>query len=123
MLEAGISCAIEIEAEQQLTPVFAHISFPGLTSSRVSPCTEWSKPLTGESFFLELPILNTQGFPLFLTHFAVTDPSSFHLLLLDKGAFHKARSLRLPHNVGLLFFPPYALELNPIERLWRDLKD
>ena len=81
------------------------------------------EPLTGESFFLELPALNTQGFQLFLDHFAATDPTSFHLLLLDNGAFHKARALRLPKNVALLFFPPYAPELNPIERLWRDLKD
>jgi DDE superfamily endonuclease len=80
-------------------------------------------PLTGESFLLELPLLTTQGFPLFLDHFAATDPTSFPLLLLDNGAFHKARSLRLPPNVGLLFLPPYAPELNPIERLWRDLKD
>lgn len=81
------------------------------------------EPLTGQSFFLELPVLNTQGFQLFLDHFAATDPASFHLLLLDNGAFHKARSLRLPPNVGLLFFPAYTPELNPIERLWRDLKD
>jgi transposase len=81
------------------------------------------EPLTGESFFLELPTLNTQGFQLFLDHFAATDAASFHLLLLDNGAFHKARALRLPPNLGLLFFPPYAPELNPIERLWRDLKD
>jgi transposase len=81
------------------------------------------EPLTGESFFLELPLLNTQGFQLFLDHFAATDSTSFHLLLLDNGAFHKARQLRLPPNVALLFFPPYAPELNPIERLWRDLKD
>jgi transposase len=80
-------------------------------------------PLTGESFFLELPTLNTQGFQLFLDHFAATDAASSHLLLLDNGAFHKARALRLPPNLGLLFFPPYAPELNPIERLWRDLKD
>jgi transposase len=81
------------------------------------------EPLTGKSFFLELPALNTQGFQLFLDHFAATDPACFHLLLLDNGAFHKAHSLRLPPNVALLFFPPYAPELNPIERLWRDLKD
>jgi transposase len=81
------------------------------------------EPLTGESFFLELPVLNTQGFQLFLDHFAATDPTSFHLFLLDNGAFHKAQFLRLPRNVGLLFLPPYAPELNPIERLWRDLKD
>jgi transposase len=81
------------------------------------------EPLTGGSFFLELPALNTEGFQLFLDHFAATDPTSFHLLLLDNGTFHKAHGLRLPRNVALLFFPPYAPELNPIERLWRDLKD
>jgi putative transposase len=81
------------------------------------------EPLTGQSFFLELPALNTQGFQLFLDHFATADPDSFHLLLLDNGAFHKAQQLRLPPNVGLLFFPAYAPEFNPIERLWRDLKD
>jgi len=80
-------------------------------------------PRTGESFFLELPLLNTQGFQLFLDHFAAAYPTDFHLLPLDNGAFHKARHLHLPANVGLLFFPPYAPELNPIERLWRDLKD
>ena len=81
------------------------------------------EPLTGRSFFLELPALNTALFQLFLDHFAATDPERFHLLLLDNGAFHKAHALRLPANVGLLFFPPYAPELNPIERFWRDLKD
>lgn len=81
------------------------------------------EPLTGKSFFLELPLLNTQGFQLFLEHFAATDPTTFHLVLLDNGAFHKAHALHLPQNVALLFFPPYAPELNPIERLWRDLKD
>jgi transposase len=81
------------------------------------------EPLTGESFFLALPTLNTHGVQLFLDHFVATAPASFHLLLLDKGAFHKAQALRLPPNLGLLFFPPYTPELNPIERLWRDLKD
>lgn len=81
------------------------------------------EPLTGQRFFLELPLLNTQGFQLFLDHFAATDPHSFHVILLDNGAFHKAHALRLPPNIALLFFPPYAPELNPIERLWRDLKD
>ena len=79
--------------------------------------------LTGQSFFLELPALNTHGFPLFLDHFVATAPASCPLLLLDNGAFHKARALRVPPNLGLLFFPPYTPELNPLERVWRDLKD
>jgi transposase len=80
-------------------------------------------PLTGRSFFLELPTLDSQGFQLFLDHFAAADRQSFHLLLLDNAPFHSTPQLRIPPNVGFLFLPPYAPELNPIERLWRDLKD
>jgi hypothetical protein len=81
------------------------------------------EPVTGASFFLELPMRNTDGFQLVLDHCAPLDPQSFHLFLLDNGAFHKTKALCGPLNVGFLFFPPYAPELNPIERLWRDLKD
>ncbi len=28
----------------------------------------------------------------------------------------------MPDNVVLLFLPPYSPELNPIERLWQDIK-
>jgi hypothetical protein len=81
------------------------------------------EPLTGQSFFRALPLLNTEGCQLLLEHFAAPDPTSFHLLLLDTGAFHKAQALRLPTNGALLFFPPSAPALNPIARLWRALKD
>jgi transposase len=42
---------------------------------------------------------------------------------MDKGSCHKAKSLVIPAHVVCLFFPPYSPELNPIERLWRDMKD
>ena len=81
------------------------------------------EPTTGQSFFLELPALTSSLFQLFLEQLAATAPAHFHLLVLDNGAFHKARALRLPSNVGLLFLPPSAPEMNPIERLWHALKD
>jgi hypothetical protein len=31
--------------------------------------------------------------------------------------------LCIPENVRLVWLPPYNPELNPIERVWRDLKD
>ena len=80
-------------------------------------------PTTGESFFLELPALNSGTFQLWLDHFAQAFPDSFNLLVLDNGAFHKAHALQWPANVAPVFLPPYSPELNPIERLWRDLKD
>ncbi len=44
------------------------------------------------------------------------------MLVLDNGRFHQAKSLEIPEHVVLLFLPPYSPELNPIERLWQDLK-
>jgi transposase len=81
------------------------------------------EPTTGERFFLELPYLNAESFQLFVDAFAAAFPDSLNLLLLDNSGAHTARQLTLPANVRLVFLPPYCPELNPIERVWRDLKD
>jgi transposase len=80
-------------------------------------------PTTGERFFLELPYLNAESFQLFTDAFAQAFPDSLNLLLLDNSGAHTAQWLTLPANVRLVFLPPYCPELNPIERVWRDLKD
>ena len=79
-------------------------------------------PRTGDSFFLELPYLNTECFQVYLDEFSEAYDDSFNLLLLDRGAFHRSGSLKIPSNVALVFIPPYSPELNPIERLWEDIK-
>ncbi len=81
------------------------------------------EPTTGERFFLELPHLNAESFQLFVNAFAEAFPDSLTLLLLDNSGAHTAQRLTLPANVRLVFLPPYCPELNPIERVWRDLKD
>ena len=81
------------------------------------------EPITGERFFLELPYLNAEMFQLFIDAFAAAFPSSLNLLLRDNSGAHTAERLILPANVRLVFLPPYCPELNPIERVWRDLKD
>ena len=81
------------------------------------------EPTTGERFFLELPYLNAEMFQLFVDAFAQAFPDSLNILLLDNSGAHTASQLTLPENVRLLFLPPYCPELNPIERVWRDLKD
>lgn len=55
--------------------------------------------------------------------FSWSFPGSLNVLVLDNGAFHKAKALRIPDNVELLFLPPCSPELNPIERFWQDVKD
>jgi transposase len=80
-------------------------------------------PTTGERFFLELPYLNAESFQLFIEAFAQAFADSLNILLLDNSGAHTAQQLTIPANVRLVFFPPYCPELNPIERVWRDLKD
>ena len=81
------------------------------------------EPTTGASFFLALPYLNSHAFQRWLDDFATTFPESLNLLVLDNGAGHQAKAVRWPSNVLPSFLPPYSPELNPMERLWRDLKD
>ena len=44
------------------------------------------------------------------------------MIVLDNGAFHKAKSIVIPHNIRLLFLPPYSTELNPAEKMWAKFK-
>ena len=80
------------------------------------------EPLTGERFFLEFSHLTSDCFQYFLEKFSEVFSESRNLLVLDKGRFHQVESLKIPENVVLLFLPPYSPELNPIERLWQDIK-
>ena len=81
------------------------------------------EPTTGASFFLELPYLNSRAFQQWLDGFAAAFPQSLNMLILDNGAGHKAKAVCWPSNVVPILLPPYSPELNPMERLWRDLKD
>lgn len=80
-------------------------------------------PTTGEHFFLDLPYLNADTFQLFLDAFGQAFPDSLNILLLDNSGAHTAQCIRWRENVRCLWLPPYSPELNPIERVWRDLKD
>jgi transposase len=80
-------------------------------------------PITGERCFLELPYLNAEMFQILLEALAQADPDSLNLLLLDNSGAHAAQRLCWPANARAVWLPPYGPELNPIEPVWRDLKD
>lgn len=75
-------------------------------------------PITGDHFHLELPHCSADTFQIFLDHFAAQQPDELKVMLMDNGAFHKARRLRWPSNILPLFQPPYSPELNPAEKIW-----
>ena len=80
------------------------------------------EPATGESFFLEMPWLNGDGFAVFLGELSKAYPESLNVVIVDNAGAHTARHVAVPANVVLLPLPPYAPELNPAERLWLDVK-
>lgn len=80
------------------------------------------EPSSGESFVLEFSHLDSQCFERFLYEFAAQYPDEVHLIQIDNAGAHRAHHLRTPDNVVLLYQPPYCPEVNPIERLWEDMR-
>lgn len=61
-------------------------------------------------------------FEQFLAQFVQTYPDNIHIIQVDQGRFHSSESLQVPEQVILLFQPPHSPEVNPIERLWKEIK-
>jgi len=94
----------------------------------VAPLYEYSwlyaavEPTTGEAFWWELPRLAADCFTVFLRQFSQHYTDSLNIVLLDQAPAHVAQRVTVPEKVILLWLPAYSPELNPVERLWEDLK-
>jgi DDE superfamily endonuclease len=80
------------------------------------------EPTTGEAFWWELPRLDADCFTVFLRQFGQHYAESLNLVLLDQAPAHVAQRVEVPENIVLVWLPAYSPELNPVERLWEDLK-
>jgi hypothetical protein len=80
------------------------------------------EPTTGEAFWWELPTLDAECFGIFLDKFGQAYAESLNIVLLDQAPAHVAQRVSVPDNVILVWLPAYSPELNPVERLWEDLK-
>lgn len=82
------------------------------------------EPGTDNAFALILPYVNTEAMQLFLDRFSSTLRADEHVaMVLDQAGWHGSRALVVPKNITLLPLPPYAPELNPVERVWLYLKE
>lgn len=80
-------------------------------------------PSTGERVLLERPSLNADMFQIFLNAVAQAFPDRLNILLLDTRGAPTAQRLPWPANVRCLGWPPSCPQLNPIERVWRELTE
>jgi len=79
-------------------------------------------PKDGDKFVLELPHCSSDMFQIYLNEFSMHKPAELKVLILDNGAFHKAKKLIIPENIILIFQPPYSPELNASENIWAAYK-
>ena len=73
---------------------------------------------------LVVPEASTAAMALMLAELADNLPPGTHaVVVLDRAGYHVARDLAVPPDLTLVPLPPYAPELNPVERVWEYLRD
>jgi hypothetical protein len=75
---------------------------------------------TGQDDTLIADGVNKACMQVFLEEFSKTLGNDV-ILVMDNAAWHK--NLKVPANIDIVYLPPYLPELNPVERLWKYLKD
>jgi len=73
---------------------------------------------------LVLPTVSTEAMSLHLAEINTQVASGAHAVtILDGAGWHQTGGkLRMPDNISLLPLPPYSPELNPVENIWRFLR-
>lgn len=82
-------------------------------------------PTNGKNHTLLLPYVNTDCMNIYLKELSLdlTTRKKEAILIMDGAGWHKSRELNVPKNIKIEILPPYCPELNPVERLWRYVKD
>jgi transposase len=83
---------------------------------------------TGEFLCMEAEKCNAQTFQQFLTYVLDKNKGKHVIMIVDNAKYHHAKMLNdfLNQNesrLTLLFLPPYAPNLNVVERVWKFLKE
>jgi transposase len=78
---------------------------------------------SGEIFSLLLPEVNTKMMNIYLEELSKRYENNNILLIMDRAGWHKSKDLKVPKNIKIEYLPPYSPELNPVERLWKWLKE
>lgn len=80
-------------------------------------------PMTGQANAWLMPTANTDAMNIQLRTLSAQLPIECHaMIVLDQAGWHRSAALDVPDNLTLLPLPPRAPELNPIESVWRYLR-
>ena len=79
-------------------------------------------PMTGESFSFVMSDMTTESLNLFLEKFSKYLGERKAIMIMDNASSHKSKRLKIPDNIQIVYLPPYSPELNPVERVFQDIK-
>ncbi len=80
-------------------------------------------PQTGDCFSFISPLCNTDAMNSFLNQLSAYYSNNRIVMLLDKAGWHISKTLASPENIKLMHLTPYSPELNPVEILWREIRN
>ena len=80
-------------------------------------------PADGVIDSLIAPRADTDVMAIFLAQVAERFADEFIIMFMDKASWHTAGKLKVPDNMKLLFLPPYSPQLNPVEHLWKEVRE
>lgn len=80
-------------------------------------------PVDGVIDSLIAPRADAGIMTIFLQQIADRFADEFIIMFMDKASWHTAGKLNVPDNMKLLFLPPYSPQLNPVEHLWKEVRE
>jgi hypothetical protein len=80
-------------------------------------------PLAGRLCSVILPCMDTKTMAMFLRVTARTFAAEHGVMFLDQAGWHTATALRVPRSITLCKLPAHSPELNPVESLWKYIRE
>jgi len=80
-------------------------------------------PETGENYSLILPYADQQCMDIFLEHVSENFNNYRIIMAMDRASWHTSLKTGKWNNIVPLFQPAYSPELNPVENLWRHIRE
>ncbi|WP_369716360.1 transposase [Leptotrichia alba] len=69
-----------------------------------------------------MPRCNTNNMSVFLKELSKRYDEDIVILACDGAAWHKSKNLEISGNIIMIHIPPYATEMNPIEQIWKQVR-
>ena len=80
-------------------------------------------PKSGDSSFRIISSCDTVCMNAFLKDLSLDFKNEHILLVCDNASWHKSKTLEIPNNITITHILPYTPEMNPIEQLWKEIKE